>query len=217
MPAWVSPNSCQQCLQGEGWLRGALGFFRQRAEGRGPLIKNAKTASLGAKSCPSLIWPPWCLSKGSWVPLASCWGAPVRLAVTVLGAQGTALGQGLALGWELASGQGLPCLQGGIFPTRGPSPVPPAAVCHDESWHTPTKHTSGLFEVHHCSPPSGRQFGREESKKRKAQNCAKQGYHIHPSPLPGAAAQPCCLGVRGASPGVLCAAGQAAGCRLYKL
>lgn len=93
--------------------------------------------------------------------------------MTVLGAQGTALGQGLALGYGLASGQGLPCLQGGIFPTRGPSPVPPAAVCHDESWHTPTKHTSGLFEVQHCSPPPGRQFGREESKKKKGTKLCK--------------------------------------------
>lgn len=51
MPAWVSPNSCQQCLQGEGWLRGALGFFGQRAEGRGPLIKNVDSL-LGGQELP---------------------------------------------------------------------------------------------------------------------------------------------------------------------
>lgn len=72
--------------------------------------KLGQPASVEAKGCPSLCWPASCFQNVSLVPPASSLGAPVSQTMTDPGAQGTALGWGLALQRGLALGQGLPWL-----------------------------------------------------------------------------------------------------------
>lgn len=161
IPAWVSPYFLPAVPVREGVAARGSCLFGEGLRTEACSQKLGQPVSVEAQGCPCLCWLASCFQNMWLVPLANSLGVPVAL--TGPGAQG------MALGWGLA-GIGTGAALAPSFPTmdhwpRDPSSVPPAAL--------PGAEISGVLQQGTTWPLRNtyrwQGFKREESKKENTE------------------------------------------------